>query len=247
MKINEIFRSIQGESSWQGLPCTFIRLSGCNLRCSYCDTKYAYDEGKEMSVKQILHTVTARFPASQPDCRHKFNSCLPDAPAPVPAQPVREAPCACPKIPPRLVEITGGEPLLQEKTCKLAEALISRGDTVLIETNGSFPVDNLPPEVIRIMDVKCPGSGMSDKVCWGNLDNLKQSDEIKFVLCSRSDYDWAKHVIDKHGLIHKASVLFSPATDVTDELSPRSLAEWILSDDLSVRFQPQLHKYVGLR
>jgi 7-carboxy-7-deazaguanine synthase len=192
-----------------------------------------------MSIDEILH-VLRTYPGAQTLAGADLCACPP-------SEPERGSRRACPKTQPHLVEITGGEPLLQEETYELIDTLISQGYTILVETNGSFPVDNLPEGVIRIIDIKCPGSGMSDKVCWSNLDNLRRNDEIKFVLCDRADYDWAKHVIAKHGLIGKVTSLLSPAMGVTDELSLYSLAKWILADNLSVRLQPQLHKYMGLQ
>ena len=206
MKINEIFKSIQGESGFAGLPCVFVRLTGCNLRCSYCDTTYAYEEGSEISIDEILRRVK------------RFN---------------------CP-----LVEITGGEPLLQAETYSLVNKLLDAGEQVLIETNGSLDICRIDERAIRIMDIKCPASGESDKIRWENIDNLRQSDEIKFVLSDRGDYEWAKGVIEKHRLISKAKVLLSVAFD---RLAPEKVVEWMLKDNLNVRFQLQLHKYIGTR
>ncbi len=206
MKINEIFKSIQGESSFAGLPCVFVRLTGCNLRCSYCDTAYAYKEGSEISIDEILRRVK------------RFN---------------------CP-----LVEITGGEPLLQEETCFLVNKLLNAGERVLIETNGSLDIGRLDERAIRIVDLKCPGSGESDKTYWKNLDNLRQTDEVKFVLSNRQDYEWAKGVIEKYRLLDKAKVLLSVAFD---RLAPEKVVKWMLKDNLNVRFQLQLHKYIGTR
>jgi 7-carboxy-7-deazaguanine synthase len=203
LKINEIFYSIQGESSFAGYPCVFIRLAGCNLRCSYCDTRYVYDEGDEISIDSIMHTV------KEYNCRR--------------------------------VEITGGEPLLQEKTVNLARKLLNNQYQVLIETNGSKNIDVLPDGVIRIMDVKCTGSGENDKMDWENLNRLNFRDEVKFVLTSRKDYDEAKEVIQKYNLIGRSKVLLSP---VEGMLPIANLAGWILNDSLEVRLQPQLHKIV---
>ena len=204
MKVNEIFKSIQGESSFAGLPCVFVRLAGCNLRCSYCDTTHAYEENTEIAVDEILEKVKS------------FN---------------------CP-----LVEITGGEPLLQEKTYLLLNKLLDAGERVLIETNGSLDISRVDERAIRIMDLKCPGSGESDKTYWKNLDNLRQTDEVKFVLSNRQDYEWAKGIIEKYRLADKAKVLLSVAFD---RLAPETVVEWMLKDNLNVRFQLQLHKYIG--
>lgn len=208
MKISEIFKSIQGESTLQGLPCTFIRLWGCNLRCSYCDTKYTYEGPyKEMSIEQIIKIV------------EDYNS--------------------------PLVEITGGEPLLQEEVYPLCEALIKRDNRLLIETNGSLDIQRLPEGIKRIVDIKCPDSGMSDKVYWDNLKYLSIEDEVKFVLSSEKDYEWARFVIKKHSLIDKVTVLFSVADRPSGlSLQPKNLAEWLIKDDLKVRLQLQLHKYI---
>ena len=203
MKINEVFKSIQGESSYAGLPCVFIRTTSCNLRCRWCDTAYAFHEGVERSVESLL-------------------------------QEVRSFGCRC-------VELTGGEPLLQEEIYPLMTTLLDEGHLVLIETSGSVPVDRVDPRAVLIMDIKCPGSGMSQTVHWENLRRLKARDEIKFVIANRADYDWAKEVLVKHALLDGRTVLFSP---VFAELEPRQLAEWILEDHLPVRFQLQLHKYI---
>jgi len=204
MKVCEIFTSIQGESTCAGLPCTFIRLSGCNLRCTYCDTKYAYEDGVEMLVEEIVGRVKSAG----------IN----------------------------LVEITGGEPLLQEKeTDNLIRSLIDHGNDVLIETNGSFSIKGIDKRATVILDVKTPCSGMSDKMDLRNFDYIKKSDEIKFVLCDRNDYEWSKDIIASHRLAGKSEVLLSPAFGV---LEPRRLTEWILEDRLDVRLNLQLHKYI---
>jgi 7-carboxy-7-deazaguanine synthase len=204
LKVNEIFYSIQGESTWAGCPCVFVRLTGCNLRCSWCDTTYSYDEGKLMSVEEILRQVESY-------------SC-------------------------DLVEITGGEPLLQQETSALAEALFKQKKTVLIETNGSQDINAVNPEwCIRIVDLKGPSSGCENEINWENLGNLSSRDEIKFVIADRNDYEWAREVLQKHGLAGRQKVLFSP---VADQISPAQLAQWILDDRLAVRFQLQLHKIV---
>ncbi len=202
IKIAELFFSIQGESSFAGQPCVFIRLSGCNLRCSYCDSSFTYEEaGKEYSLAQIRNFV-ADYPGFP-------------------------------------VEITGGEPLLQENVYQLMEALIADQRLILLETNGSIRLDRVPEQVVRIMDIKCPGSGMSEHLDPANLDLLESKDELKFVICSRTDYEWAVSLIREHALERLPVIHFSP---VADMISPTSLAEWILEDKLPVRMQLQLHK-----
>lgn len=202
--VTSIFRSLQGESTYQGLPCTFIRLSECNLRCSYCDTKYSYGKGEEMSVEEIMQAV-AEYPMD-------------------------------------LVEITGGEPLLQmEGVIALCNLLIAQRTTVLIETNGSVAIDRLPKEVIKIMDFKSPSSGMCMHNLYSNIEHLSANDQVKFVLKTRQDFDWAVEVIKDNHLTHKAIVIFSC---VADELKPSQLAEWILESQLPIRMQLQMHKYV---
>jgi len=201
LNVNEIFYSIQGESSFSGIPFVFIRLSGCNLRCSYCDTKYAYEEGKEITVEQILKEVK------------KYK---------------------CP-----YVEITGGEPLLQDDTPFLVDSLIDKGFNVLVETNGTKDIRVISNKAIIIMDIKCPSSGESDKIDWENLDRLDPKDEVKFVIAEKSDYDWAKEVIAEKNLKGKVELLMSP---VKERINPDLLADWILEDNLNVRLQLQLHK-----
>ena len=202
--VSEIFRSIQGESTWAGLPCVFVRLTGCNLRCSWCDTAYAFEGGTVMALDDVVGCV-AEFSCS-------------------------------------LVEITGGEPLLQEQCPVLARRLLDAGKTVLCETNGALPIDLLPEGVIRIMDLKCPGSGECEGNDWANIDRLSPEDEVKFVLAGRGDYEWSRDVVRKYDLASRCgAVLFSP---VMGALEPRSMAEWILEDELSVRLQLQLHKLV---
>ncbi|MEW6585399.1 MAG: radical SAM protein [Nitrospirota bacterium] len=203
MKICEIFTSIQGESSYAGLPCTFIRLAGCNLRCSYCDTKYAYEEGAELSVDEIV-ARTARAGID-------------------------------------LVEITGGEPLLQEGVHDLAERLLSEGHTVLVETNGSRSIRNVDKRAVVILDIKTPGSGMDSEMDFSNLDIIKKRDEVKFVLTGRRDYEWAKDIIGAHNLLERSRVLMSPAFGI---LSPRDLCGWMIEDRLPARLNLQLHKYI---
>jgi len=203
LKVNEIFLSIQGESSYSGLPCTFIRLTGCNLRCSFCDTKYAYKRGKSMSLNDLLNHVQTM------DCA--------------------------------LVEITGGEPLLQEETPELTQLLLDNGFRVLVETNGSLDIRALPSGAVCILDIKCPGSGESEKMLWENLEHLKHSDEVKFVISTREDYEWARNNLISRKLSRKASILFSPCHG---RLSPARLAGWILEDRLSARLQLQLHRII---
>lgn len=203
LKVCEIFTSIQGESSFAGIPCTFIRLTGCNLRCTYCDTKYAYNDGKEMSVKQILTEVE----------RYGFN----------------------------LVEITGGEPLLQAGVYQLISNIIDNNHTVLIETNGSVSIKEVDKRAIIILDIKTPGSGMSEKMDFSNFDLLKNNDEVKFVLTDRLDYEWAKEVIVSNNLQKKSHLLMSPAYGI---LSPERLVEWMLKDKLDARLNLQIHKYI---
>ncbi len=204
MKICELFTSIQGESSYAGQPCTFIRLSGCNLRCSYCDTQYAFDEGREIGVDTVLAYV-------------------------------KEA-----GLP--LVEITGGEPLLQDAALQeLTVSLLDNGFRVLIETNGSLSIRDLDRRAVVILDLKTPGSGMADKNDFSNLHYLKASDEVKFVIGDRNDYDWSREIIGRYDLGRRCVLLFSP---VTGRLEPRSLAGWIIEDRLPVRLNLQLHKYI---
>jgi 7-carboxy-7-deazaguanine synthase len=204
VKVCEIFTSIQGESTHAGMLCTFIRLSGCNLRCSYCDTKYAYDEGAELSIENVLERI-------------------------------EEATI-------RLVEITGGEPLLQtDETAGLTTLLLDSGYNVLIETNGTLPIESIDGRAIMIMDVKTPASGMSTKNNFANFEYLKKVDEVKFVICDRNDYIWAKNVVLEYGLPKRCTVLFSPAFG---SLEPRKLVKWILEDRVDVRLNLQLHKYI---
>jgi 7-carboxy-7-deazaguanine synthase len=204
LTINEIFHSIQGESTHSGRPCVFVRLTACDLRCSWCDTPYAFHEGRKMTVEQVLADVGV------------FD---------------------CP-----VVEITGGEPLLQPDVYPLMERLLERGHTVMLETGGHRSIASVPAGVIRIVDVKCPGSGEAEKNDWTNLDLLTRSDEVKFVIRDRADYDYARRVVAERGLIDRAAaVLFSPVHGV---LPARDLAAWILEDRLAVRLQLQAHKYI---
>ncbi len=204
LRVNEVFHSIQGESTWAGLPCTFIRLARCHLRCTYCDTAYAFTGGEEWTVGALV------------------------------------AACAAWRCP--LVEITGGEPLLQPETPGLAAALLDAGHTVLVETSGSLPIHVLPDGVIRIVDFKCPGSGEAHRNDWSNVEALTPRDEVKFVIGSREDYEWSREVLAAHDLAQRChQVLFSPVHGL---LPARDLVEWILADALPVRFQLQLHKFV---
>jgi 7-carboxy-7-deazaguanine synthase len=204
LKVNEIFKSIQGESSYAGIPCTFIRLAGCNLRCTYCDTNYAYYSGRELSDEEVISKI-------------------------------EEFGVSC-------VEFTGGEPLLQEETPPLLKTLLDRGYRVLVETNGSICIGCLDKRLTVIMDMKTPGSGMSERMNLRNLELLKKNDEVKFVLMDESDYEWARNIIQKYNLREKVNqVLMSPAYGV---LSPKQLASWILRDNLEVRLQLQIQKYI---
>ena len=203
LKINEIFFSIQGEGTKAGLPCVFVRLTYCNLRCKYCDTEYAFYEGKELSLEEIISGVK-KF-----DCK--------------------------------LVEITGGEPLVQSDTINLMQRLCDEGFEVLLETGGSLSIKEIDPRVKIIMDLKCPSSGMLKKNYYKNIDFIKPSDEIKFVIGTREDYEWTKEIIRKYNLMKKCIILFSV---VFGELEPVRLVEWILEDKLDVRFQLQMHKFI---
>ncbi len=203
LTVNEIFKSIQGESSHTGLPCIFIRLTGCNLRCTWCDTEYAFYDGKSMSVEEILEVI---------------------APYEVP-----------------LVEITGGEPLLQEDVYSLMQALLDRGFQVLLETGGAVSIEKVPVGVKKILDLKCPGSGEVERNLYQNLDRLDSGDEVKFVILDRKDYEWSRETIRRYDIAHKADILFSP---VFDRLPLKDLADWVLEDKLPVRLQTQLHKWI---
>ena len=203
LKINEIYASIQGESSHTGLPCVFIRLTGCNLRCSWCDTAYAFYDGKNLTVEETLQKVeTFGLP---------------------------------------LVELTGGEPLLQEDVYPLMEALLKKGYRVMLETSGALPIDKVPEKVIKILDIKCPGSGEEKKNHLENLKFLSPHDEVKFVLLDRADYEWSRDMLRKYDMVPSKQVLFSP---VYDKLNLKDLSQWILKDRLAVRLQTQLHKVI---
>lgn len=203
MRVTEIFHSIQGESTFAGQPCVFVRLTGCPLRCTWCDTEYAFYGGSGQSIEQILAKVESY---------------------------------GC-----RLVEVTGGEPLAQPESLTLITRLCERGFDVLIETSGAIDTAAVDARAHVILDVKCPGSGMSDRMHWPNLDRLTGKDEVKFVLTDRSDYDWACHVLAQYELASRCPVLMSP---VFGSLDVRQLAEWILADRLHVRLQLQLHKLI---
>jgi 7-carboxy-7-deazaguanine synthase len=204
LTINEIFYSIQGEATRAGEPCVFVRLTACDLRCSWCDTPYAFYEGRKRTLEEVLAEVE----------RH-----------------------AC-----RLVEITGGEPLLQEDVYPLMQTLLDRGYEVMLETGGHRSIARVPPAVIKIVDVKCPGSGEAAKNDWSNLSALAAHDEVKFVIKDRADYEYARDILREHDLARRVrAVLMSPVHDVLD---PRTLSEWILADHLPVRLQLQLHKFI---
>ncbi len=204
LTINEVFYSIQGESSYAGRPCVFVRLTACDLRCSWCDTPYAFHEGRKQSLDDVLAEVDG---------------------------------VNCP-----LVEVTGGEPLLQDDVYPLMQALLDRGRTVLLETGGHRSIERVPQAVTIVLDVKCPASGESHRTDWTNLDRLRPHDEVKFVVQDRADYEFARDVICTHRLADRAAAIHvSPVHGVLDL---RTLSEWILADRLPVSLQPQLHKYI---
>ena len=209
LRVTEIFHSIQGESTWSGLPCTFVRLTGCPLRCVWCDTEYAFHGGEPLTLDAIVAKVRS--------------------------------------IGTRLVEITGGEPLVHPNAFRLAEILLNDGFTVLVETSGSIDVAPLDPRAHKIMDLKCPGSGEVEKNLWENLDQLTARDEVKFVVADRTDYEWTRDVIRERELDRRleegrlAALLVSP---VWDGLDLADLARWVLEDRLPVRLQTQLHKHI---
>jgi 7-carboxy-7-deazaguanine synthase len=204
MIVTEIFKSIQGESTFAGLPCVFVRLTGCNLRCHWCDTAYAFYGGQQMSEEEVALRV------------HELGG--------------------------KLVEFTGGEPLLQKEVQPLSERFLREGYRVLIETSGERFVGKLPQAVVKILDVKCPGSGESEKFCFDNLEVLGRKDQIKFVILDENDYQYAREFMAKHDLRKRVDeVIFSP---VFGQLPPRSLAEWILRDGVEVRLGLQLHKFI---
>ena len=203
LKVNEIYASIQGESSYTGLPCVFIRLTGCNLRCSWCDTAYAFYEGIDLTLEDIMFQVE--------------NFSLP------------------------LVEITGGEPLMQENVYPLMNSLLDKGYRVMLETGGAISINKVPEEVIKILDIKCPGSGEEKKNHLENLKLLTPHDEVKFVLIDRADYEWSRDLLQKYNLPSSVQVLFSP---VYEKLELKDLSKWILKDRLPVRLQTQFHKVI---
>ena len=204
LTVNEIFHSIQGESGLSGRPCVFVRLTGCDLRCVWCDTPYAFHEGRKLDVDEVVAAV------EQYRCD--------------------------------LIEITGGEPLLQEDVYPLMDRLLAAGATVLLETGGHVSVARVPGAVVKVMDVKCPGSGECDRNAWDNLSRLTDRDQVKFVIADRVDYEFARDVVRRHTLETRCgAVLFSVVHDV---LPPAQLAEWVLADRLPVRLQIQLHKHL---
>ena len=204
LTVNEIFHSIQGESSRAGQLCVFVRLTACDLRCTWCDTPYAFHEGHKMSVDEVVAAVEAH---GSP-----------------------------------LVEITGGEPLLQEDVYPLMDRLLAGGRTVMLETGGHRPTQRVPAAVLKIVDIKCPASGEAARNDWSNLDCLEPHDEVKFVVQDRTDYEFARGVIARYDLPSRAAaVLMSPVHGV---LEPKTLAEWMLADRLPARLQLQLHKYI---
>ena len=204
LTINEIYHSIQGESTWAGRPCVFVRLTFCDLRCNYCDTEYAFYEGKKWTLPDIVAEVA------------KFE---------------------CP-----LVEITGGEPLLQKNVLPLMTMLCDAGHTVLLETSGAHDISTVDLRVHRIMDLKTPGSGEVEKNLWSNIEHLSKRDEVKFVIGSREDYEWSCEKITRFDLSARChAVLFSP---IFGRIDPREIVEWILADRLDVRFQLQMHKFI---
>ena len=204
LTVNEIYFSIQGESTWAGWPCVFVRLTFCDLRCSYCDTEYAFYEGKKQTLPEIVDAVTA---------------------------------FKC-----QLVEITGGEPLLQKNVLPLMALLADAGQTVLLETSGAHDISLVDARVHRIMDLKTPGSGECERNLFSNIDHLTQRDEVKFVIGSREDYEWSRDKVLRYSLAERChAVLFSP---IFGRIDPREIVEWILADNLRVRFQLQMHKFI---
>ena len=235
--VNEIYLSLQGESTFAGLPCVFIRLTACNLRCSYCDTAYAFTEGKRKSLEEICTEVRRLAAPFRP--------------------PLNPQPSTLNSLP--LVELTGGEPLLQESSLPLMKLLCDDGFTVLLETSGAHDISPVDPRVRRIVDLKCPGSGEAGRNCWENLKHLKATDEIKFVIGTVEDYEWARQKIAEYRLNVVCPLLFSwvhplapeqqnkslkPAPAGQTPVSRRELAERIIADALPVRFQVQMHKII---
>jgi len=203
MELSEIFYSLQGESSYAGLPCIFVRLAGCNLRCTYCDTKYAYEPEFTLSVEGIIKEVEKYYPV-------------------------------------KLVEITGGEPLLQKESVELMKLLLQKKYEVLLETNNSISLKDVPDQVIKIVDFKTPSSGVCNSILWDNIKYFNDRDELKFVIANRQDFDWALGIIQKYDLL-KYQILFSP---VHEKLDKKILAEWILETGLPIRLNIQLHKVI---
>ncbi len=203
LKINEIYYSIQGESSFAGLPCIFIRLTYCNLRCSYCDSEYTFYNGEDMDIKSIINKI-------------------------------KQYPC-------KLVQVTGGEPLFQKNCINLLRTLVKEEYNILLETSGSLSIKNVPKEVINIIDFKCPSSKMQKKNLWDNINYIKPNDQIKFVIGNREDYEWTKNKIDKYNLEKKCEILISP---VYKHIKSEDIVNWILEDNLKVRFQIQIHKEI---
>lgn len=203
LRIIEVYPSIQGESTWAGLPCVFVRLAGCNLRCTWCDSEFTFKGGEHRSISDVV----------QEACSHEID----------------------------LVEVTGGEPLAHRQAVPLMEQLLARGKTVLLETSGSLDVSKVPQGVHIIMDLKCPDSGEEKSNLWSNLDHLNKTAEIKFVIASQKDYEWAKTVCRKHELSERFEVLFSP---VHGNIDPSHMVDWILADRLKVRLQIQMHKVI---
>lgn len=203
IKVNEIFYSIQGESTFAGLPCIFIRLTYCNLRCTWCDSEYTFHDGVDMIIDEILNEI------KQYECN--------------------------------LVEVTGGEPLMQNACIQLLQQLDDLDYTILLETGGSLPINSVPKSVLNIIDFKCPGSGMEKKNLWSILDDIDSKDEIKFVIKDRIDFDWAEKKVKKYNLDKSNTVIFSPVFNI---LEYETLAEWVKSSKLKIRMQIQLHKHI---
>ena len=203
LKINEIYYSIQGESTHAGRPCVFIRLTYCNMRCTYCDSEYTFYEGKDMEITHIMNEI------KQWDCN--------------------------------LVEVTGGEPLFQDKCINLLNELINSNYEVMLETGGSLSISDVPKKVIKIVDFKCPSSAMEKKNLWSIVEDLQPNDEVKFVIGNREDFDWAKDRIAEYSLDKICTLLFSPTFEKID---PQLMVEWILAENLPVRMQMQMHKMI---
>lgn len=241
MVITEIFKSIQGESTYAGLPCVFVRLTGCNLRCTWCDTAYAFYGGTKMSVEEVFARVRELSMPQATEPEQTADASSSNGTQQASGTSVR------PAVP--LVELTGGEPLLQPDVYPLADKLLAAGYTVLIETSGERYVGKLPREVVKIVDVKCPDSGEADTFDPANLDAVDRKDEIKFVISSRRDFEFARDFTARHGLPDRVhQVIFSPVFADPEGswpgMSARKLAEWILADGLPVRLGLQLHKFI---